>query len=654
VGYIDGDSGAATVMKYDSENDIWETVGSPYFSVWNIFQMSMFVDRGTPYVAFDDSENGNKATVMKYDSVSDSWVTVGSAGFSAGEAADMSMYVSNGIPYLAYKDGRIYGGGSNGNEGRATVMKFIMTSPELTADTTANDTAHATELTFEDNAAWRGAITAIKDGTTTVTEATYTVSTGKITINAGVLAIGNHTITIMANGYTNATVDQTVNVSTAATLTSIIGTVSTGGTVNETITSIPNGTTLAALKAAITPAANATFEVYDADGTTVATTLATGQKVIVTAQDGITKVTYTVTVNAAPSSDDDSRPGGGGGSTTPTSPSGNIVTSTEGNLTLPTGKTGEVSLGEAVKISIPADASGKELKLTIEKVLNTQQLLTEKDVLASPIYEILKNFSENFSKPVTLTFAFDPASLKSNQKAAVFYFDEASKIWVEVAGGKVNGNNITVDVNHFTKFAVFAVDKVADVPIKEQPTDPKPTINFSDISGHWAEATIKQAVSGGIVSGYPEGTFKPESTVTRAEFAVMLMNALKPQGEGAELTFTDTAKIGTWAQKAVAQAVQAGIINGYADGSFGPNAEVTRAEMAVMIGNAMGQSIEANAVTGFADDGDIPAWAKGSVAYVKQAGIVQGKGDNEFAPQDHATRAEAVTVLLNMLAQKSK
>jgi tripartite motif-containing protein 71 len=172
--------------------------------------------------------------------------------------------------------------------------------------------------------------------------------------------------------------------------------------------------------------------------------------------------------------------------------------------------------------------------------------------------------------------------------------------------------------------------------------------------GHWAEASIKQAVSSGIVSGYPDGTFKPNDSVTRAEFAVMLINTLKPQGEGAALTFTDTAKIGTWAQKAVAQAVKAGIIKGYEDGSFRPDAEITRAEMAVMLANALGLPIEANAAIGFADDKDIPAWAKASVAYVKHAGIVQGKGDNEFAPQDHATRAEAVTVLLNMVAQKSK
>ncbi|MBB6670415.1 S-layer homology domain-containing protein [Cohnella nanjingensis] len=64
--------------------------------------------------------------------------------------------------------------------------------------------------------------------------------------------------------------------------------------------------------------------------------------------------------------------------------------------------------------------------------------------------------------------------------------------------------------------------------------------------------------------------------------------------------------------------------------------------------------MEANAATGFADDKDIPVWAKASVAIVQQAEIVQGKGGNRFAPQDHATRAEAVTVLLKLLAQKNK
>jgi hypothetical protein len=463
------------------------------------------------------------------------------------------------------------------------------------------------------------------------------------------LSVGDNTVMVTVtaeNGTTKAyTVVVTRAASAAATLTSTIGVVSTGGTANETITNIPNTTTLAALKAAITPATYATFEVYNANGTTVATTLATGNKVIVTAQNGTTKVTYTVTITPSTPS------GGGSGSPTPTSDT--PVTSTDGKLTLPTGKSGEVSLGDAVMISIPAGATGKELKLTIEKVLSTQNLLTDKDILVSPIYEILKNFLENFSKPVTLTFAFDKASLKSGQQPAVCYYDEVKKSWVKV-GGTVNGDHIKVEVDHFTKFAVFAVDQASIVPPKDPSTDTKPTINLSDISGHWAEAYIKQAVSSGIVTGYPDGTFKPNDSVTRAEFAVMLMNTWKPQGAGTSLTFTDTAKIGTWAQKAVAQAVQAGIIQGYEDGNFRPDAEITRSEMAVMIAKALGLPIEANAATGFADNKDIPAWAKDAVAAIKKHGLVEGKGSNAFDPIGKTTRAEAVTVLLKALAQKSK
>ncbi|CAH1218171.1 hypothetical protein PAECIP111891_04706 [Paenibacillus allorhizoplanae] len=340
---------------------------------------------------------------------------------------------------------------------------------------------------------------------------------------------------------------------------------------------------------------------------------------------------------------------GGGGSTTPIID--NPVTSTDGTLTLPVGKQGIVSLEDEAIVSIPADATDRELQVTIAKVLDTKPLLTNKNGLASPIFEILKNFSENFNKPVTLTFVFDKAAKwSSDQIVAVNYFDEVKKEWVEVPGGKINENHITVEVNHFTKYGVFVVGEAPTLPTPE--TDP--IINLSDISGHWAEANIKQAVSGGIVVGYPDGTFAPDQSITRAEFAVMLMTTLKMKGEGAALTFTDAGKIGTWAQKAVAQAVQAGIIQGYDDGTFRPYVEITRTEVAVMIAKAMGQSIPANITTGFADDKNIPAWAKASVSYVKRTGVMQGKGYDQFAPQDHATRAEAVTVLLNMLAQKSK
>jgi hypothetical protein len=493
----------------------------------------------------------------------------------------------------------------------------------------AETAAYTATIAWSDAPSTFGATTIYTATITLAPKAGYTL-TG---VSENFFIVDGATTTNAANsGVITAVFPVTEALSTIATLTSTIGIVSTGGTAAESITSIPRETTLDVLRLAITPAPNATFEIYNADGTTVATTLATGRKVIVTAEDTTTKVTYTLTMRPVPPSDDLELP-----TTVLTT-----VTSTDGSITLPTGSPGKVSLEDEVTVTIPAGATNKDMQLTIAKVVNTQSLLTNEEALVSPIYEILKNFSENFTKQVTLTFVFDPASVHDNERVAVFYYDEEKSVWVEI-GGKVSGNKITVDVNHFTKFAVMVIGQAVDEPIEDTTV-----VSFSDISGHWAEANIRQAVSNGIVKGYEDGTFKPRNTVTRAEFSVMLMNAWKAQGEGSELTFTDTAQIGAWAKKAVAQAVQAGIVAGYTDGTFGPNAEITRAEMALMVAKVLGSPIERSTETGFADDEDIPVWAKGSIAYMNQSGIIQGKGNNIFAPHDHATRAEAVTVMLKV------
>ncbi|MCY9665884.1 S-layer homology domain-containing protein [Paenibacillus alginolyticus] len=174
----------------------------------------------------------------------------------------------------------------------------------------------------------------------------------------------------------------------------------------------------------------------------------------------------------------------------------------------------------------------------------------------------------------------------------------------------------------------------------------------SDISKHWAEVTIVKAIKDGIVSGYPDTSFKPNKNVTRGEFAVMLMNGLKPAGEGAKLAFADEKEIGTWAKNAVAQALKAGFIQGYDDGTFRPNEPITRTEMASMIAGAMNLKADSSAATGFTDDQDIPSWGKGAVFALKQAGVVSGSENIQYVPSGSTTRAEAVTVIINMLNKK--
>jgi len=152
-----------------------------------------------------------------------------------------------------------------------------------------------------------------------------------------------------------------------------------------------------------------------------------------------------------------------------------------------------------------------------------------------------------------------------------------------------------------------------------------------------------------VGGGYPDRTFRPNRPVTRAEFTVMLVNALKLEGDGADLPFTDRDRIQAWARRAVSPAVRSGIVRGYDDGTFRPDAYITRAEMAVMVAAALGFRPEAATATGFRDDADIPAWAKGAVEALRSAGVVAGKGENRFDPHASATRAEAVKILIQAL-----
>lgn len=188
------------------------------------------------------------------------------------------------------------------------------------------------------------------------------------------------------------------------------------------------------------------------------------------------------------------------------------------------------------------------------------------------------------------------------------------------------------------------------VPDVEEPDEPEETpISFTDIAGHWAESYIKRATARGIVSGYPDGTFKPNNIVTRAEFTVMLIGAWQLNEAGAALTFTDADQIGAWAKQSVARAVQSGIVTGYDDGSFRPDAQITRAEMAVMIARVLQLPTENSASTGFADDADIPYWARGAVEAIRQHGVIEGRGGNRFVANETATRAEATVMLFRML-----
>ena len=173
----------------------------------------------------------------------------------------------------------------------------------------------------------------------------------------------------------------------------------------------------------------------------------------------------------------------------------------------------------------------------------------------------------------------------------------------------------------------------------------------NDISGHWAEEVIAQWQDKGLISGYEDGSFRPDNQVTRAEFVIMLNKVLGFTQKGT-VSFSDV-DADAWYHDAVAIAVEAGYCSGYEDGTFKPNTTITRAEAAVMIARAKGLTANEEAADRFADVSNIPVWAKGSIGAVTASGFMSGRPDGTFDAVNTITRAEAVSSL-NRVMEKEK
>jgi len=154
-----------------------------------------------------------------------------------------------------------------------------------------------------------------------------------------------------------------------------------------------------------------------------------------------------------------------------------------------------------------------------------------------------------------------------------------------------------------------------------------------------------------LINGYEDGTFRPNGTIIRAEFATMLRRAFNIYGGNSRnISFTDLDK--HWAKDNIGNLVAAGVISGYPDGTFRPDQKVTREEMVVMLSRIMNlDNLEKDQTKGHFNDLN-GAYAAEEIQASAQAGIVSGKGDGSFNPKSNATRAEALQIILNVLKLK--
>src|SRR5450830_697116 len=169
----------------------------------------------------------------------------------------------------------------------------------------------------------------------------------------------------------------------------------------------------------------------------------------------------------------------------------------------------------------------------------------------------------------------------------------------------------------------------------------------TDISGHWAQVKIQSWIDKGLIKGYPDGTFKPDQDITRAEF-MALVNRAFGYTAVAPITYTDV-KAGSWYAPEVAKAQAAGYITGYPDGTMKPENPITREEVATIVARIKKLNSDVNAADKYTDAAKIGSWSKGQVGAVTSAKIMQGYPDGSFMPQGLITRAEVVEALDNAL-----
>lgn len=357
--------------------------------------------------------------------------------------------------------------------------------------------------------------------------------------------------------------------------------------------------------------------------------------------------------------------GGGSSSTpapkvTPPASSGAVKTEIKKNeptvVTLPNGFTltipaGAISPAEAVYVQVtPAnEAEAKALVSGLKLGMSVKAFGTYYDIaVLDKAGKVIENAS--LSQPGTASIPLEAlaAGQTNGEKISLFKVGTGEKLTQHI--GRFATGKVIAQVNGFSRYMYMAND-----------------ISFSDVTKAnfpWAVNEIEVLASKDIITGTGAANlFAPNVQVTRAEFISLLVRTLElkaDKSDMAKVKFSDVPA-GSWYEEAVQTAAAKGLIGGYEDGKFAPNKPITRAEMAVVLSKALSASgsgsqaaTAATADSGFADQSQIPVWAKEAVAKVTRLGTMQGRADNRFDPHEVTTRAEAAVVMYRIFKGTQK
>ncbi|MDF2926149.1 MAG: inlA [Paenibacillaceae bacterium] len=249
----------------------------------------------------------------------------------------------------------------------------------------------------------------------------------------------------------------------------------------------------------------------------------------------------------------------------------------------------------------------------------------------------ITSFNAYVERSIVLEEGVDPAQIST----AVIIEPDGTARHVPTKAALVNGRYYAV-INSLTN-SMYAVV-----------WNPR---EFADAANHWAKASIHNMGARMVIDGTGKDTFSPDRDITRAEFAAMIVRGLGLKPEAGKAAFADVSAE-DWYSGAIYTAYAHDLIDGFADGTFRPNEQITREQAMVVIAKAIALTPlkdkpavqEAAAIPGaYKDFAEVSAWAQSNIVKVVQSGIVTGRSGSMLAPHERITRAEVAAIIERLL-----
>ena len=231
--------------------------------------------------------------------------------------------------------------------------------------------------------------------------------------------------------------------------------------------------------------------------------------------------------------------------------------------------------------------------------------------------------------------------------ANLYHYDTTLKQMLFETSAQVDASgNVALKFTHASEYAIVLDEKSHELP-------------FTDVGKKsWYTAAVQYVYQHGIMTGTSATTFEPGTPLSRAMVAQILYNLEGKPDVSTEDSFSDAAGAGQWAVNAIAWAKQTDVVSGYGDGTFRPNQAVTREELAQMLYNyaqykgiilpAMGD------LTKFPDGGKVSSWAEIAMSWANGLGIINGYEDSTLRPGGSTTRAEAASMIMSLSSKLTK